>query len=420
MKNREVDLLIIGAGPAGLAAAVEAKKNGLESVLLVERNEEAGGILQQCIHDGFGLHRFGEALSGPQYAQRFIDEVKQLGVEMLLNTMVIELRGDRTAIAVNEGDGVLYIRARAIILAMGCRERSRMQAFLMGARPKGVLTAGTVQRYLNVEGVCPGKRAVVLGSGDIGLIMARRMTLEGIEVEGVYEKMPNPGGLRRNVFQCLDDYGIPLHLSTTVTQIHGKFALEGVTVQEFDAEQKPIEGTKRYIPCDLLVLSVGLIPENELSKQAGVPMNARTRGPVLDNHMMSEKEGFFAAGNVGCVFDLVDHVSDTGERAAQGVLHYLQQGASTERKTEIVAGEGVHVLLPTRYRSLEHPLRLYARSKRIFGACRICIRQGDRILYQKNAPAILPQEMLSIDVPNCQADGTPIVLSIVEKEETDA
>ena len=297
MKQIKTDCAIIGGGPAGLAAAVEAHKAGLDT-LIIERDLSLGGILQQCIHDGFGLLRFKRRMTGGQYAQAFIDEVEASGIGVKLDTMVLEIRPDKTIYAVNEKDGLLEIKAGSIILAMGCRERTRSQVMIYGTRPAGVLTAGAVQRYINMEGYLPGKKAVILGSGDIGLIMARRMTLEDIEVKGVYEIMHTEGGLTRNIVQCLEDYDIPLHLGTTVTEIHGRDRIEGVTVAKVDENLKPIEGTEEYIDCDLLVLSVGLIPENELSEQLDIEMDPRTRGPVVDEQMMTSVPGIFAAGNV--------------------------------------------------------------------------------------------------------------------------
>ncbi|MDR1953441.1 MAG: FAD-dependent oxidoreductase [Clostridiales Family XIII bacterium] len=330
MKTEHVDIAIIGGGPAGLAAAIEAKRQGVEKVCIIERDTDLGGILQQCIHDGFGLKRFGKQMSGGQYAEAFIEELAHTDVDVRLKTMVTKITEDRRIFAVNEREGMICLNCGAIILAMGCRERSRNQIQMPGARPSGVMTAGAVQRYINMEGYLPGKKAVILGSGDIGLIMARRMTLEGIAVEGVYEVMSGPGGLTRNIVQCLGEFDIPLHLSTTVTRVFGKERITGVEVSAVDADRRPIAGTERRIDCDLLVLAVGLIPENELSKGAGVELDARTNGPVVDQDFMTSAPGIFAAGNVVAVFDLVDYVSDTGEMAARGAAAYLRRADSAE------------------------------------------------------------------------------------------
>ena len=350
MKRRDVDIAVIGAGPAGLAAALEAERLGVKRVLLLERDRDLGGILQQCIHDGFGIHRFGKRLSGGQYAQNFIDQLAGSSVEVLTDTMALELTPDRRIFACSRNDGVLEIHCGAVILAMGCRERTAPQALIYGDRPAGVLTAGAVQRYINMEGYLPGKRAVILGSGDIGLIMARRMTLEGIEVQGVYEVMSSPGGLTRNIVQCLDDFGIPLHLSHTVTRLRGRKRLEAVTVARVDGNRNPIPGTETEIPCDLLALAVGLIPENELSLQAGIALDSRTRGPALDSAFMTSVPGIFAAGNVAAVFDLVDYVSLSAEIAARGAAAWLGGELSAPGWDPVDAGENVNFVVPQRVR----------------------------------------------------------------------
>ena len=324
--EKQYDIVIIGGGPAGLAAAASAKDNGIDSILILERDRELGGILNQCIHNGFGLHTFKEELTGPEYAGRFIDKVKERNIEYKLNTMVMDISKDKVVTAMNSEDGLFEIKARAVILAMGCRERARGALNIPGYRPAGIYSAGTAQRLVNMEGFMPGREVVILGSGDIGLIMARRMTLEGAKVKLVAELMPYSGGLKRNIVQCLDDFGIPLKLSHTVVDIKGKERVEGVTIAEVDCKGKPIKGTEEFYSCDTLLLSVGLIPENELSGNMGIKMQRVTSGPVVNDSLETNIEGVFACGNVLHVHDLVDFVSEEASSAGRNAAKYVKEG----------------------------------------------------------------------------------------------
>jgi NADPH-dependent 2,4-dienoyl-CoA reductase/sulfur reductase-like enzyme len=400
VKQVRTDIAVIGAGPAGLAAALEAKRLGAEKVLLLERDAELGGILQQCIHDGFGIHRFGRRLSGSQYAQTFIDEVEASGIEVLTETMVLDLQADRRIFACNRRDGILEIECGAVILAMGCRERTAAQVLIYGDRPAGVLTAGAVQRYINMEGCLPGRTAVILGSGDIGLIMARRMTLEGMKVEGVYEVMESPGGLTRNIVQCLDDFNIPLHLSETVIRVRGRNRLESVTTARVGPDHRPIPGTEKEIPCDLLVLAVGLIPENELSVKAGIELDPRTRGPVLDSAFMTSVPGIFAAGNVAAVFDLVDYVSQSGEAAARGATAFLRGELSAPGLDPVEAGENVGFVVPQRLRREASPGKtaFFLRVKKPMVKAELVCSQDGHVRLKKECRHAAPPEMLSFEL----------------------
>jgi thioredoxin reductase len=396
---REVSLVVIGAGPAGLAAAISAYKEGVKDVWLLERDAELGGILPQCIHDGFGNFIFGEMLTGPEYAQRYINELKKTDVEVKLNTMVLGIDQNKKITAVNPLDGLLEIKAKAIVLAMGCRERTRPQILIPGDRPAGIYTAGVAQRYINIEGIMPGRKVVVLGSGDVGMIMARRFTLEGAEVEGVYEIMPNPGGLTRNVVQCLEDYGIPLHLSHTITNIKGRHRVEGVTVAKVDSEQKPIEGTERFVSCDTVILSVGLIPENELSKLANVEIEPKTNGPFVDERMETSTSGIFACGNVVNVYDLVDDVSEVAEKAGKGAADYIK-GKLRRRKIPINLriGRNINYVVPQiiHAEKFDEGIKFYFRVKEKEKNVKIVVSaEGERI-FEKKERIVRPPEMVRL------------------------
>lgn len=356
--NRKVDVLITGGGPAGLAAAVAAKKAGVDNILVIERDEELGGILNQCIHNGFGLHTFQEELTGPEYAARYVKQVEEMGIPCLLHTIVIDIEAEKTegqqssgrkyVTVMNKTEGLFTIEAKAVILAMGCRERPRGALNIPGYRPAGIYSAGTAQRFVNIEGRMPGKEIVILGSGDIGLIMARRMTLEGAKVKLVAELMPYSGGLKRNIVQCLDDFDIPLKLSHTVIDIDGKERVKGVTVAAVDEKRRPISGTEETIPCDTLLLSCGLIPENELSQKLGAELNPVTSGPVVNESLETSVEGVFACGNVLHVHDLVDYVSEEAEHAGFHAAAYVR-GEKREKETAlfIKCRDGVRYTVPS-------------------------------------------------------------------------
>ena len=341
------DLVIVGGGPAGLAAAIAAKDNGIDSILIIERDRELGGILNQCIHNGFGLHTFKEELTGPEYASRFIAQVEERGIEYKLNTMVMDISNDKVVTAMNSTDGMFTVEAKAVVLAMGCRERSRGALNIPGYRPAGIFSAGTAHRLVNIEGYMPGRRVVILGSGDIGLIMARRMTLEGAKVLAVAELMPYSGGLKRNIVQCLNDFDIPLYLSHTVVDIQGKERVEGITIAEVGPDRKPIPGTEIHYDCDTLLLSCGLLPENELSKTAGVDLSPITSGPVVNDSLETNIPGVFACGNVLHVHDLVDFVSQEATNAGKNAAKYIKEGEVTSAKQiEILPVDGVRYTVP--------------------------------------------------------------------------
>ena len=388
--------VIIGGGPGGLAAAAELKKNGIDDILILEREHTPGGILRQCIHDGFGLTRFGETLSGPEYAQRFIDDVKKQGIEIVTDATVIGLTRDRKVTAASK-DGLLQYQADAVILTMGCRERTRGALSIPGERPAGVFTAGTAQAYINLKNKMVGKNVIILGSGDIGMIMARRMTLEGAKVQAVFEIQPYPSGLPRNIEQCLNDYQIPLYLSHTVTKIIGHNRLEAVEVSQVDENMQPIPGTEKRYDCDTLILSVGLIPENELSLMAGVELDPRTKGAVVDEFYQTSVPGIFAAGNVLHVHDLVDFVSLEAERLAKSVAAYLKEDLAPA-EISIETGGLIGYTVPQKI-SGARDVSLSFRPRKPVRGCRVEIRQDETCLVSRTYPKLLPAEMVTIDLP---------------------
>ena len=393
------DIVIIGGGPAGLAAAISAKKSGTDSILILERDRELGGILNQCIHNGFGLHTFKEELTGPEYAGRFIDQAKELNIEYKLNTMVMDISPQKVVTAMNREEGLFEIQAKAVVLAMGCRERSRGALNIPGYRPAGIFSAGTAQRLVNIEGYMPGREVVILGSGDIGLIMARRMTFEGAKVKVVAELMPYSGGLKRNIVQCLDDYDIPLKLSHTVVDIKGKERLEGITLAQVDSHGKPIPGTEEEYSCDTLLLSVGLIPENEISRGMGVDMNPVTSGPKVNESLETNLPGVFAAGNVLHVHDLVDYVSEEAAAAGEHAAAYIAGGGAAAGRTLPVRCEnGVRYTVPTTIRPdwAGDTVTLRFRVGGVYKNKKIAVYRGTDCIYSRKRPVLAPGEMETV------------------------
>ncbi|UOW67660.1 NAD(P)/FAD-dependent oxidoreductase [Paraclostridium bifermentans] len=392
------NVVVVGGGPAGLGAAVEAKRNGAKDVLIIERDRELGGILNQCIHNGFGLHEFKEELTGPEYAHKFIEMVKQENIEYMLDTMVLNISEDKTIEALGE-DGIITIKADAIVLAMGCRERTRGAIDIPGYRPAGVYNAGAAQRLSNMEGYMVGKEIVIYGSGDIGLIMARRMTLEGAKVKAVVEINPHSSGLTRNIVQCLDDFDIPLMLSTGITHIDGKERVKGVTISKLDENRRPIKGTEEYISCDTLLLSVGLIPENELSVEAGVVLDNKTSGPIVNNSMSTNVDGVFACGNVVHVHDLVDFVTKESKIAGKNAALYCLNKLNKNKEVNTVADNGIIYIVPQNIDvSSDEDVNLFMRVREICKNKKLVVRSNDEIILEKKRPHMIPSEMENIKI----------------------
>ncbi|MDE6846204.1 MAG: NAD(P)/FAD-dependent oxidoreductase [Lachnospiraceae bacterium] len=442
MKN--YDIVIVGGGPAGLAAAVSAKQNGVDSILILERDKELGGILNQCIHNGFGLHTFKEELTGPEYAERFIRQVQDLGIEFKLNTMVMEISENRVVTAMNREDGLFDLQAKAVILAMGCRERARGALNIPGYRPAGIYSAGTAQRLVNMEGYMPGREVVILGSGDIGLIMARRMTLEGAKVKVVAELMPYSGGLKRNIVQCLDDYGIPLKLSHTVVDIKGKERVEGVTLAQVDENSRPIPGTEEFYSCDTLLLSVGLIPENEISRGMGVEINPVTSGPKVNESLETNMEGVFACGNVLHVHDLVDFVSEEAAAAGRNAAAYVktvslgtESTRQSDRKTDeeylaeripdkaaeqeicLIPTSGVRYTVPSTIRvsHMDEHLTVRFRVGNVYKNCYVSAYFDEKRVIHRKRQVVAPGEMEELKLTKEQILQYPNLKTITIKIE---
>ena len=418
---KSYDIVIVGGGPAGLAAAVSAKENEIDSILVLERDKELGGILNQCIHNGFGLHTFKEELTGPEYAARFMEKAEALGIAYMLHTMVMDISKDKVVTAMNAEEGLFEIQAKAIILAMGCRERPRGALNTPGYRPAGIFTAGTAQRLVNMEGYLPGREVVILGSGDIGLIMARRLTLEGAKVKLVAELMPYSGGLKRNIVQCLDDYGIPLKLSHTVVDIDGKERLKGVTLARVDDKGKPVRGTEEYIPCDTLLLSVGLIPENELSRGLELEMESMTNGPVVNESLETSVEGVFACGNVLHVHDLVDFVSEEAAMAGKSAVRYIkgESANSEDHRIDLIPEDGVRYTVPKYIRpeNMEDCITIRFRVSEIIKNCYISVYFDDERVIKRKRPIVAPGEMEEVKILKSKLAEYPDTKKITIKIE---
>ncbi|MGN8922085.1 NAD(P)/FAD-dependent oxidoreductase [Lachnospiraceae bacterium HCP28S3_F9] len=419
---RNCDLVIVGGGPAGLAAAIAAKEKGIDDILIIERDERLGGILNQCIHNGFGLHTFQEELTGPEYAHRFICQVQKLGISYLTGTMVLDISPGKVVMMMNRTDGIVQIQAKAIVLAMGCRERPRGALNIPGYRPMGIYSAGTAQRLVNVDGFLPGKEVVILGSGDIGLIMARRMTLEGARVKVVAELMPYSGGLKRNIVQCLDDFGIPLKLRHTVVDIKGKQQLEGVILAEVDEKGKPIPGTEEEYVCDTLLLSCGLIPENELSRSMGICMNPVTNGPVVDESLESNLPGVFACGNVLHVHDLVDYVSEEAKCAGENAAAYIR-GELKEREEQAIKIEpqdGVRYTVPATIepKRMRDKVKIRFRVGNVYRNCYISVYLGEKRIIHRKKQIVTPGEMEEVIIEKAKLEECCNIDKIIVALET--
>lgn len=423
MTNLNYDIVIVGGGPAGMAAAVAAKKAGSDSILILERDTRIGGILLQCIHNGFGLHHFGEELTGPEYAGRFSDEVEKLGIEYKTDTMVLEVNAKKQVTAINTKDGLMLIQAKAVILAMGCRERTRGALVIPGTRPAGIFTAGSAQRFVNIDGYLPGKKVVILGSGDIGLIMARRLTLEGAEVKLICELMPFSAGLRRNIVQCVENFNIPLKFSHTITKIHGKERVEGVSVAAVDKNRRPIPETEEFIECDTLLLSVGLIPENEISNGCGISIDSTTSGPVVNEHMQTSVEGIFACGNTVHVHDLVDFVTAESLRAGENAAKYVQ-GAKAKNPSNVVLrpGNRVRYTVPQHIESTESetPISIMFRPTDVYRNVQIVAYSNNERIKAMKKKIVRPGEMQVLELSSEQLakvhDNLTVSIEIPEED----